>query len=197
MFVPLPDWRWYFFRCQHHRIKFMEEKINAIWLSVFRVRHLSDLHGELGSDFRTMARNLLNYLQNVTALRANQHGDFLSLTQESVNALIKFPSFYSSFDLYSRQMKINRFSKSKTVQAIKPRLQCLFRVFFFFLLNSYVTFCYGAGLSSFARFFLTAFQGVCDSFTNSGPRVPPYLSQQSKTNVDYFSPRGGRLDWHC
>lgn len=180
-----------FFHCQHHGIKFMEEKINAIWRSVLCVRHLSDLHGELGSDFRTMARNLLNYLQNVMALRAIQHGDFLSLTQESVTALIKFPSFYSPFDLYSRQMKINCLSKSKTVQAIKPRLQCLFRVFFTQWLCNVLLQCRSQLLCTLIS---DCFQGVCDSYSNSGPRVPPYLSQQSKTNVDYFSPRGEHLN---
>lgn len=135
-------------------IKFMGGKINGVCRCVSSTLHLSDLHRELGSDFGTMARNLLNYLQNVTALL----GDFLSITQESIKVLIKFASFYflSTFlpliYILDRR-EINCLSKSKEVQAIRR----LFRV----LLHGFVPFCYGTDLILFARLFLTAFHSAC------------------------------------
>lgn len=132
----------------------MVGKINGVCRCVLSTRHLSDLYRTLGSDFGTMARNLLNYLQNVTALL----GDFLSITQESIKVLIKFASFYflSIFQpliyILDRR-KINRLSKRKEVHAISR----LFRV----LLDGFVPFCYGTDLILYARLFLTAFQSAC------------------------------------
>lgn len=144
-----------FFYCQqrYYRpgIKFIAGKINVVCRCVLSTRHLSDLHRTLGSDFRTMARNLLNYLQNVTAPLS----DFLSITQESIKVLIKFASFYflSILIYILDRRKINCLSKSKKVHPISR----LFRV----VLGGFVTFCYGTDLILYARLFLTAFQSAC------------------------------------